>query len=161
MVMTGFNRQLHKDKVNGVGTEIPKKVEKPLIAPLKGTNKQRALVKEIVENPSQSLGKSMLAVGYSPNTAVHPAQITESKGFLEILNESGLTDKFLSDALHEDITNKKGNRATELSLGFKVRGRLKDDAQSNTFVPTTINIAIINDASQVGSVPAQGTTPTP
>jgi hypothetical protein len=66
----------------------------------------------------------MREVGYSSNTAKTPQKLTNSVGFIELCEEKGLTDSLLIDALVEDIKTKKGNRKSELELGFKIKGRL-------------------------------------
>ncbi len=66
----------------------------------------------------------MREVGYSENTAKTPQKLTESKGFIELCEEKGLTDDLLINALVEDIKSKKGNRKSELELAFKIKGRL-------------------------------------
>lgn len=80
-------------------------------------------------------------VGYSEDVAMQPQKVFEAKGFLELADSLGLTDSFLTKALVEDIKKKKGNRKGELELGFKVRGKLKDNG---TPPGTTNNFLIIN-----------------
>ena len=69
----------------------------------------------------------MVEVGYTEATAKNPSNLTESKGYLELCEEYGLTDSFLLEALVDDIKKKPKNRKPELELGFKVRGRLNDN----------------------------------
>lgn len=89
------------------------------------TEKQRDAVEKLVENHG-NVSKSMREAGYDDTTAKNPKNLTESKGFAELLEEYGLTDELLVQALVEDIKEKKADRKAELELGFKVRGRLKD-----------------------------------
>lgn len=71
------------------------------------TNKQKALAKKILENPSISMAKAMKEVGYSENTAIAPQNVTESKGWQELM------DKYLPDP---DIleAHKAGLKATKI-----------------------------------------------
>lgn len=93
------------------------------------TIKQRNMVKELVENGGTNLGEAMKKSGYSENTALTPAKVTESKGFQEALNEAGLTDEFLNACLYEDIQAKKQNRKAELELAYKLKHKLVDKAE--------------------------------
>lgn len=84
-------------------------------------------------------------VGYSQVVADQPKKVFESKGFLELCDEIGLTDTFLTQALYEDIKAKKGKRKPELELAFKVKGRLKEE---NNGQKTQNNIFVITDEQQ-------------
>ena len=102
------------------------------------TIRQRRAFDKIVEN-GRSVSAAMREVGYSKNTAIVPQKLTESKGFKELCEEVGLTDNLLVKALVQDIKKKKGNRKAELELGFKVKGRLKEEddkpqIQNNFFI---------------------------
>lgn len=94
------------------------------------TIRQRKALDKIVENGG-NVSRAMREVGYSKATAVTPSKLTESKGYLELCDELGLTDSFLTKALVSDIKKKPKNRKAELELGFKVRGRLKEEPQGN------------------------------
>lgn len=94
--------------------------------------KQKRALDKIIENRG-NVSKSMVQVGYTPATAKNPKNLTESKGFIELCTELGLTDTFLTEALIEDIKAKPQNRKPELELGFKVLNRLRDnDEKGNT-----------------------------
>lgn len=86
------------------------------------TLKQEKALEKIVENGG-NVSQAMREVGYSFNTAKTPQKLTTSLGFLELCEEKGLTDGLLIDALIEDIKEKKGNRKSEIELGFKIKGR--------------------------------------
>ena len=45
------------------------------------TRKQKASIKKILENPGVAVSKIMEEVGYSPNTAHNPSDLTNSKGW--------------------------------------------------------------------------------
>lgn len=96
------------------------------------TRRQRTAVDKIVENGG-NVSKAMRESGYTAETAKTPSKLTDSKGFMQILEEIGLTDQFLTKALYEDIESKKRNRKPELELAYKIRGRLKEtvDVTSN------------------------------
>lgn len=89
------------------------------------------------------MGQAMLNAGYSVSTAIKPQVVTESKGFIALMDSLGLTDEYLGAKLHEDIEAKPKNRVAELTLAYKVKGRLKDSEVGGNFVPATINIAVI------------------
>lgn len=92
------------------------------------TLKQRKAVERIIENRG-NVSRSMLEVGYSEMSAKNPSNLTESKGYKELCEEYGLTDKLVLEALVVDITQKVGNRKPELELGAKLLGRLKEQEQ--------------------------------
>ncbi len=86
-------------------------------------------VKEITEN-HRSVSDAMRVAGYSPHTASKPSNMTETKAFKDLMNERGLTDDFLLDALHEDIEKKPQNRLGELTLASKLKGHLREQDNS-------------------------------
>lgn len=102
------------------------------------TQQRKALdviTKKVRKGQKVSISAVMREVGYSEETASIPGKLTNSKGFQELLNDAGLTDEFLNDALYSDIKTKKGNRKAELELAYKLRGRLKEAGAppGNTF----------------------------
>ena len=101
------------------------------------TIKQRLATQRIVENGG-NVSRAMLDVKYSPATAKTPQKLTESKGFKQLCDEMGLTDEFLTNALVEDIAEKKGNRKGELELGYKVLGRLNNNEEKGNTYNTLI-----------------------
>lgn len=97
------------------------------------TVRQKLAVKELVENGG-NVSRAMLKANYSKKTSKTPQKLTNSKGFIEALDEFGLTDELLTVSLVKDIKKKAGKRARELELGFKVRGRLKENKDGgNTY----------------------------
>ena len=58
------------------------------------TIKQKKAVKKIIEN-NGNVSQSMIEVGYSPETAKNPQQLTESKGFQELVEKYLPDDKLL------------------------------------------------------------------
>lgn len=106
------------------------------------TEKQKAVVDKIIENRG-SISAAMREVGYSENTAHNPKNLTESKGFREVLEAAGLTPGLVSKALKEDIENKPGKRVQELNLAaevLKMKGKDSDSGDKNL----TINFISFN-----------------
>lgn len=107
------------------------------------TKKQENAFDKLVGNGG-NVTKAMIEAGYTPNTANTPQKLTESKGFIQLCEERGLTDDLLVDSLVEDIKAKKGNRKAEIELGFKVKGRTGDkDNKGDTNI--TFNILNYNN----------------
>lgn len=110
---------------------------------------QKAALDKMVENGRAgkkiSVSRIMREVGYSEETAVVPGKLTESKGFKQLCDELGLTDNFLTEALVSDIKEKPGKRFKELELGFKVRGRLKDNESGGP----TFNFTFLTPEQQI------------
>lgn len=94
----------------------------------KPTLKQRRAVENLVENHG-NVSKAMIEAGYSAVSAKNPSNLTESKGFMQIANEVGLTDQLIAEALTEDIRLKPQNRVGELALAAKIKGLLIDRQQ--------------------------------
>ena len=126
------------------------------------TVKQKRALDKIVENGG-NVSRAMMEVGYSPRTAKTPQKLTESKGFQELMEESGLTDQLLIDSLVDDIKGKPKRRFKELELGFKVRSRLSPEGNEAPTKSVTNNITqiIINapHASETGNKPYRETVP--
>lgn len=106
-------------------SEKKTKTRKPII-----TMRQRNALDNLVENGG-NVSKAMIDAKYTPATAKTPQKLTESKGFQLLCEQRGLTDKFLVDALVEDIEKKEQNRKPELELGFKILGRLNEKQEGN------------------------------
>lgn len=83
-------------------------------------------------------------VGYSEDVAMQPDKVFKAKGFLQLADELGLTEDFLTKALVADIKGKPKKRTKELELGFKVRGMLKD----NNGGGNTYNFAFLTEEQQ-------------
>jgi len=86
-----------------------------------GTIKQKQLPNKIIENGG-NVSKAMKQIGYSEASARNPQKFTQSRGFLEVCEEVGLTDNFILKALCEDIAGKPLNRSQELALASKIKG---------------------------------------
>ena len=70
------------------------------------TVKQKRVAKKILENPRLSVGEAMRESGYSPNTAVHPKDLTESQGWKQLM------DKYMPDELLAQV-GEEGLRANK------------------------------------------------
>ena len=93
---------------------------------VKGTTKQKRAV-ELLANSSMSMGKIMIEAGYKPNTAHCPVKLTESKGFIELCEQAGLTREMVLKALADDIKDKPRDRSKEIGQACKVLGLYKAD----------------------------------
>lgn len=82
----------------------------------------------IVQKMSGRVNKkeALKKAGYSDAVTKTPKLVTESKGFLVYMDESGLTEENLATYLAADIKDKPANRLGELKLAMEVRG-LKDN----------------------------------
>ena len=110
------------------------------------TIRQKLALHKSIKNGG-NISKAMVEVGYSANTAHTPQKLTESKGFIELCEEIGLTDDFLAKALYDDIKAKKQDRKPELELAFKVKGRLKE--QDEKPKGNTYNIFIAEQRDRI------------
>ena len=72
------------------------------------TIKQKDAVGKLVENRG-NISKAMRDAGYADKTAKNPKNLTESKGFEELCEEYGLTDKLILTSLVDDIKKNKQN----------------------------------------------------
>lgn len=104
------------------------------------TNKQKALAKKLVENPRLSMGEAMREVGYSEASAIKPSEVTESKGWQELVEKMLPDEKVLLrhaeglDATKEVLSHTEPDRTVPdyavrkqyIELAYKVKGKLKD-----------------------------------
>jgi len=98
------------------------------------TIKQRVFLKSL--NESGNARQALQRAGYGKT--VGSSQITSSKGFLTLMARYGLSDSMLIMALRDDIIAKPQNRVAEMTLAFKLKGRLSDNVN-----PTVPNINLI------------------
>jgi hypothetical protein len=97
---------------------------------VKPKERHRQVIKNMAENGGNKR-QAILDAGYSQEVADNPKKVTESKGFLMALEESGLTKEFLNNALYDDIKNKPKNRKAELELAYRLRGDLTERKEGN------------------------------
>jgi hypothetical protein len=93
------------------------------------TFKQQSALEKLVENGGNAT-QAMREAGYSEATANNPSNLTESKGFKELLKASGLDESTVISALVEDIKNKPQNRVRELTLASDILGMKKRGSES-------------------------------
>ena len=86
------------------------------------------------------ISEAMREAKYNENTIHSPKKLTESKGFQELLDEAGLTDEFLNNALYDDIKAKKKNRKPELELAYKLKNKLTDKIEMEHSGDIDLNI---------------------
>lgn len=121
------------------------------------TDLQRKALDKVVEygraGKRISKGKLLKEVGYAGTTAIAPQKVFESKGFLQLCDDLGLTDDFLTKALVDDIQAKPKRRFKELELGFKIRGRLNPDGFETPKGTTITNFTqiVINPPHATGN----------
>jgi hypothetical protein len=85
------------------------------------TFKQKAAFDRILENPHKPVQAVMREVGYDENTAIHPKDLTESKGFIQLLEEHGLDDLSLAKR-HKELLHTDDNIAIKaLDMAYKVK----------------------------------------
>ena len=106
------------------------------------TNKQKLVAKDILENPGKPISRAMLDAGYDPNTAKNPSDLTESKGWAELM-EKYLPDDKLLQKHEEALEAKKWNdftgerepdhmtRLKAVDLGYKLKRKIGGDNQTN------------------------------
>jgi len=106
------------------------------------TPKQQAAAKAVIENlhsdKPKPVGEVLENVGYG-QISQSPSRILESKGFLEAVNELGLTEELITTSLVEDIKAKAGNRVQELKLGAEVLRMVKREDDSPKQAGNTYN----------------------
>lgn len=78
------------------------------------TLKQKLALSKIVENHG-NIGKAMIEAGYDETTAKNPKNLTESKGWKELL-EKTISDKKLVKVLDEGLEATKGYGENEQSV---------------------------------------------
>ena len=92
----------------------------------KPTPRQVVAAKNVSENIRRAkpkpIGKVLVESGYSQEVSETPTKVTESKGFKQALDDMGLTDELIVNALVEDIKMKRGRRTAELALASKIKG---------------------------------------
>ncbi len=84
--------------------------------------KQKLVVRELMENKGKSVSQAMKDVGYPDTTAKNPQQITNSKGFQELLDEY-LPEIKLAQVHKEGL---EANRTISAISGSKANGGTVD-----------------------------------
>lgn len=85
------------------------------------TRKQKAAAAKIIENRG-NVSKTMLEVGYSPNTAKVPQNLTDSIGWKELMNDWLPDDKTLQR--HEEIiiSGEDRDAVKGIDMHYKLKG---------------------------------------
>lgn len=103
------------------------------------TERQKLAAERILENSGKlnpkSTGEILLEVGYSPGMAKNPLHITKSKGFIQILEEAGVTDDRLSRVLEE------GLNATRTVI-VRDKAATKEESEASAFADEVPDYAI-------------------
>lgn len=87
-------------------------------------------VQKLTENGGH-LGKALLEAGYSKSIAESPKKVTTTKGFIEAMSEAGLDLDTLNGYLASDLKSKPKQRLGELTLAYKLHGKLKDTKEGD------------------------------
>ncbi len=90
---------------------------------------QRVLA-NLIENGGNK-GQAIRDAGYSEVTAQNPKKILETKGFIQAMEQSGLDIDTLNSYLASDLKAKSKNRLGELTLAYKLHGKLRDTQEGN------------------------------
>ncbi len=111
------------------------------------TLKQKLVIPKIIEHHG-NVSRAMKDVGYSEASAKNPSNLTQSKGYLELMNKY-LPDNHLVkrhreflDAPRQIRTYKKGDLVSEteetdpsavkaLDMAYKLKGRYNSDSEGN------------------------------
>lgn len=95
------------------------------------TLKQKIAVKEITEN-HRSVSSAMRVAGYDEDTVVKPSNLTDSKGFKELMNKLGITDEKLAKVLDRGLEDNDSNtRHKYLETGLRLKGYGKETPAFN------------------------------
>jgi hypothetical protein len=120
------------------------------------TLRQKVAVTKIIENHG-NVSKAMKEAGYPPTTYANPSNLTNSKGFRELIDQMGITDEKLIKVLDEGLGATKavvmGVKSEEsfvdvqpdyairhkyLETGLKLKGYARDE-------PLNFNVNFINN----------------
>jgi hypothetical protein len=75
--------------------------------------------------------KAILDAGYSKAMAHNPDRVMESRGFIEAMNSAGLSVDTLNTYLAQDLKAKPKQRLGELTLAYKLHGKLRENVTEN------------------------------
>ena len=103
--------------------------------------KQQLVLGQIQANPKQSIYQSMIAAGFSHNTAKQPEKNLLSRAsFKDLLEEAGVTDLKIAEVLRDGLNTPKPEvRHKYLETAIKVKGHVNPEPapvtnQYNTFI---------------------------
>lgn len=110
-------------------------LKKPKNTPKKRYNvKPKPMHYKVIKNLVENGGNKYRAIrdaGYSEAVATTPQKVTESKGFIQAMNEAGLSIETLNTYLASDLKAKPKQRFNELQLAYKLHGKLKENTLEN------------------------------
>lgn len=86
-------------------------------------------VQKLIENGGNKT-KALLDAGYSVASAQNQ-KVLKTQGFIDALNASGLDIETLNIALASDIKAKPKQRLGELTLAYKLHGKLRENVTEN------------------------------
>ena len=109
------------------------------------TNKQKALAKKIVANPSLTMSEAMRQVGYSEASVTKPSEVTNSIGWKQLMDKMLPDEKLLlrhaegldATKIHTSHTEPDREvtdyavRKQYVELGYKLKKYLTPDNQIN------------------------------
>lgn len=107
------------------------------------TERQKEALDNIVENRG-SMKQAMVDAGYDETTAINPKNLTESKGYQQLLKDKGLTESLIVQSLVDDIRAKPKRRLGELQFGADLIGMKKETQE-----PEKGDTYIINPRIQI------------
>ncbi len=113
------------------------------------TLRQKKAFDKMVENGGNA-SKAMRESGYG-TTSVNPQKLTKSKGFKQLMDESGLTEELIATSLVKDIKKKPKNRVSELRLGAEILGMNKREEGGNN---KTLIVVVAGETSQRYAIPS-------
>lgn len=70
-----------------------------------------------------SVSAAMREAGYSEETAKTPAKLTESDGFMQCLEEAGLTDEFIVKVHRKHLAKRDMIASRGLDMLYKLKGK--------------------------------------
>ena len=103
------------------------------------TQKQKRALTKVVENGG-NVSRAMLEVGYSPATAKTPQKLTESKGWLELV-EQHLPDSLVAEK-HNWLLKQDNYKAVTngVDMAYKLKGRYA--AEKREIESKTLNVEV-------------------
>lgn len=98
----------------------------------KPTAKQRLAAEKIADNirsdNPKTTGEILREVGYSEEVSLTPTKVTESKGFLQVLEEAGVTDDRIAKVMEEGLNATRRVGDGELDPDYAVRHKYMETA---------------------------------
>lgn len=112
------------------------------------TPKQKKVLDAIAEG--KNLSQAQREARYS-EAYIHSGKFQKTKTYKEMVDKY-LDDKFLLEALREDIISKPNNRKEELRLAFQLKGKLIQKSEIDLREPTPI-VPILGGITRNNNLP--------